>query len=283
MARSTTPPARAWPSSFGPPRTCTATPPCCSTCAPPTDAPWLCTAIASASLSATIPTGPSPNNCAAPRTPRTSGASCRSSASASSPPTPLRPRAASSASGKPSTIAAANAFLPAFLADLTPRFARAPADATAAWRPAPRDLTAVLSCRYTRVVAHDNTVRLGPRWVQLPRRRAYTGRRLELRECLDGRLLVVADGHCLATQPAPAAEFILRPRHGPSADRGQRLRASQRRAAEGGRYPPLPQTPPLSSRTPTPAAARKPSPTHPWRQAAPYSTRSRGMTFSRNS
>lgn len=182
-----------------------------------------------------------------------------------------------------STMAAANAFLPAFLADLTPRFARAPADATAAWRPAPRDLTAVLSCRYTRVVAHDNTVRLGPRWVQLPRRRAYTGRRLELRECLDGRLLVVADGHCLATQPAPAAEFILRPRHGPSADRGQRLRASQRRAAEGGRYPPLPQTPPLSSRTPTPAAARKPSPTHPWRQAAPYSTRSRGMTFSRNS
>src|SRR6266481_5417223 len=86
-----------------------------------------------------------------------------------------------------STMAAANAFLPAFLADLTPRFARAPADATAAWRPAPRDLTAVLSCRYTRVVAHDNTVRLGPRWVQLPRRRAYTGRRLELRECLDGR------------------------------------------------------------------------------------------------
>ncbi len=117
----------------------------------------------------------------------------------------------------------------------------------------------------------------------LPRRRAYTGRRLELRECLDGRLLVFADGHCLATQPAPAAEFILRPRHGPSADRGQRLRASQRRAAAGGRYPPLPPTPPLSSRTPTPAAARKPSPTHPWRHAAPYSTRSRGMTFSRNS
>src|SRR3972149_3806497 len=33
-----------------------------------------------------------------------------------------------------STMEAANAFLPAFLADLTPRFARAPADPTAAWR-----------------------------------------------------------------------------------------------------------------------------------------------------
>jgi transposase len=181
------------------------------------------------------------------------------------------------------TLEAANAFLPEFLADLTPRFARTPADPTAAWRPAPRDLAAVLSCRYSRVVAQDNTVRLGPRWVQLPRRRAYTGRRLELRECLDGRLLVFADGRCLATQSAPAAECILRPRHGPSADRGQRLRAAQRRAVEGGRYPPIPRTRPRSSRTPAPAAARAPSPTHPWRHATPYSTRSRGMTFSRNS
>jgi hypothetical protein len=45
----------------------------------------------------------------------------------------------------------------------------------------------------------------GPRWVQLPRRRSYAGRRVELRECLDGRLLVFADGACLATQPSPPA------------------------------------------------------------------------------
>jgi hypothetical protein len=181
------------------------------------------------------------------------------------------------------TLEAANAFLPAFLADLTPRFARVPADATAVWRPAPRDLAAVLSCRYSRVVAPDNTVRLGPRWVQLPRRRVYTGRRLELRECLDGRLLVYADGHCLATQPAPAAEFILRPRRGPSSDRAQRLRASQSPAAEGGRPLPTPGKRALSSRTAVPAAARKPSSAHPWRHSTPYSPRSRGMTFSRNS
>ena len=78
------------------------------------------------------------------------------------------------------TLEAANAFLPEFLADFNRRFTHAPADPSAAWRPAPRELAALLSCRYTRVVAHDNTVRLGPRWVQLPRRRAYTGRRLEV-------------------------------------------------------------------------------------------------------
>ena len=80
-----------------------------------------------------------------------------------------------------STLEGANAFLPIFLADLNPRFARVPADAAAAWRPVPRDLAAVLSCRYTRTVAPDNTVRLGPRWVQLPRRRSYAGRRVEVR------------------------------------------------------------------------------------------------------
>ena len=181
------------------------------------------------------------------------------------------------------TLEAANAFLAAFLADFNRRFTRAPAAATPPWRPAPRGHAARQSGRDTRGVAHDNTVRLGPRWVQLPRRRAYTGRRLEVRECLDGRLLVFADGHCLATQPAPAADFILRPRRSPSGDRGRRRRASQNRAAEGGRYPPPFRKQPFSSRTPAPSTPHKPSPTHPWRHSTPYSTRSRGMTFSRNS
>lgn len=181
------------------------------------------------------------------------------------------------------TLEAANAFLPEFLADYNRRFTRAPAEPTAAWRPAPRDGAALLSCRYRRVVAHDNTVRLGPRWIQLPRRRAYTGRRLEVRECLDGRLLVFADGHCLATQPAPAPDFILRPRRSPSADRRQRLRASQSRVSEGGRYLPPSRNRPVSARCPAPLTPRKPSSTHPWRHSTPYSTPHRGMTFSRNS
>lgn len=66
------------------------------------------------------------------------------------------------------TLEAANAFLPAFLADFGPRFARAPASLTPAWRPAPGDLDRVLSCRYSRRVARDNTVRLGPRIIQIP-------------------------------------------------------------------------------------------------------------------
>jgi transposase len=194
-----------------------------------------------------------------------------------------------------STLEAANAFLPIFLADLNPRFARAPADAGAAWRPVPRDLAAVLSCRYTRTVARDNTVRLGPRWVQLPRRRSYAGRRVEVREALDGRLLVFIDGRCAATQPAPAADFVLRPRRGPSGDRPKRRRAAQSLPAEAAGYPPTtpkrtlpskrtassPRRPASSSRPASPrpratAVAGKPSPAHPWRHSTPYTPRPRG-------
>jgi hypothetical protein len=194
-----------------------------------------------------------------------------------------------------STLEAANAFLPIFLADLNPRFARVPADAAAAWRPVPRDLAAVLSCRYTRTVARDNTVRLGPRWVQLPRRRSYAGRRVEVREALDGRLLVFLEGRCVAAQPAPALDFVLRPRRGPSEDRRARRRAAApRRAAEAGRYPPSAPTrqlasphrassprppaasPPAAPRPRAAALAGKPSPAHPWRHSTPYTPRPRG-------
>ena len=104
-------------------------------------------------------------------------------------------------------------------------------------------------------MAHDNTVRLGPRWVQLPRRRSYAGRRVDLRECLAGRLLVFADGAYLATQPAPPA-FILRPRRSPNSDRPRRRRAAPA---------PVPRAP-----APSPRAAPRPAPTHPWRHAVPY-------------
>src|SRR4029450_11914600 len=62
---------------------------------------------------------------------------------------------------------APEAFLPPFIADFNRRFGRPPAVADAVWRRPPRDLAVVLSCRYQRVVARDNTVRLGPRCVQL--------------------------------------------------------------------------------------------------------------------
>jgi transposase len=58
------------------------------------------------------------------------------------------------------TREAATAFLPEFLADFNRRFTHAPTEATAAWRRLPRDVAALLSCRYERVGARDNTVRL---------------------------------------------------------------------------------------------------------------------------
>src|SRR5215470_14849182 len=171
------------------------------------------------------------------------------------------------------TLNDAHAFFPAFLADLTARFARAPAETQAVWRPAPRALAAVLSCRYPRTVAPDNTVRLGPRWMQLPRRRSYAGRRVEVRECLDGRLLVFTEGRCLAAQPAPGPDFVLRPRRSPNSTRPRRPRRPLRPEPAAGHYPPG-RSPAFSSRA-RPAPTRKPSPAHPWRHSTPYSPRKR--------
>jgi transposase len=171
------------------------------------------------------------------------------------------------------TVATAEAFLPTYLADHNRRFAQPPADLTAAWRRPPRDLPDRLSCRYPRVVARDNTVRLGARLVQIPRGphgRSYAGCRVQLRECLDGRLLVDYQGTRLATAPAPEAEFVLVPR------RGQRPRASRSASKEGGRHLPLGQTgrsSPIAALTALAHSLRRPVHQHPWRR--PFSRRER--------
>ena len=164
------------------------------------------------------------------------------------------------------TVAAAEAYLPTYLVDHNRRFAHPPAAAAAAWRRPPPDLADRLSCRYSRRVAGDNTVRLGPRLVQIPpgpHGRSYAGCRVALHECLDGRLLVHYQGRCLATAPAPAAEFVLVPR--PASHR----RASRTPSPEAGCARP-PQ--PLGSSAPlvaAPAALAPPRPRpprpHPWR------------------
>jgi hypothetical protein len=177
------------------------------------------------------------------------------------------------------TREAANAFLPAFLADYNRRFSHPPVDPHAAWRPCPRDFADQLSCRYTRTVAPDNTVRLGARWVQIPpgpHGRSYTGLRVALRECVDGRLLVLHAGRPLVRQPSPGPEFVLTPRSKPHAERTRRLRASRSASDEGGRHPGIPQKR-LSTtsprRTTPPAHAARPAPTHPWRR--PFKLRRR--------
>ena len=164
------------------------------------------------------------------------------------------------------TVEAAEAFLPTYLVDHNRRFAQPPADAAAAWRRPPRDLADRLSCRYTRRVAHDNTVRLSSRWIQIPRGphgRSYAGNRVEVREGLAGRLLVDYQGRRLATAPAPADDFVLVPR------RAQRLRASRHSSEEGGRHVPLRQNRASTARAALAALAqhlRRPARPHPWRQ-----------------
>jgi transposase len=101
------------------------------------------------------------------------------------------------------TVEAAEGFLPTYLADHNRRLTQPPAETTPAWRRPPRDLADRLSCRDPRRVARDNTVRLGPRLVQIPRGphgRSYARGRVELRECLDGRLRVDYQGTRRATR-----------------------------------------------------------------------------------
>src|SRR5262249_39067079 len=161
-------------------------------------------------------------NSAGPKTPRTWGGSSPISASGTSAPAPPLPKAASSACGGPPRIGSSprcaprgsrrpRALRPSFPCSSRtstppsrgppPRvLAAPPADPTPAWRRPPRDLPLLLSCRYTRTVAPDNTVRLGPRWLQLPPGpggRSYARTRVELRECLDGCLVALRDGRVL--------------------------------------------------------------------------------------
>jgi hypothetical protein len=212
-----------------------------------------------------------------------------------------------------STLAGANAFLPEFLADFAPRFQREPADPTPAWRPAPRDLDRVLSCRYARTVARDNTVHLADRWVQIPAGpggRSYAGCRVELRELLDGRLLVLYQSVLLVMQPAPGPNFVLKPRRSAGAARRQRERQQRHRtrqltqaltalatvarpsrhgvpvgALERTSSPPLAGEPPRSAPPPLEPApgarrsSRTPSATHPWRR--PFRRRGRSAELPR--
>ena len=169
---------------------------------------------------------------------------------------------------------------------MAPRTGLEPATSLLRRRP-PRDLDRLLSCRYPRRVAHDNTVRVGPRWVQIPPGpggRSYAGCRAEVRELLDGRLLVFYQDRCLAMLPSPGPAFILRPRSAPSAQRGRPARAgsppaiAQRLQEKRSGRGPLSPSPPKST-PPTPRGARRssatPAPTHPWRTT--FSRRRRAL------
>ena len=175
---------------------------------------------------------------------------------------------------------AANAFLPAFLADFRARFARAPSTTRAAWRPAPRNLDHVLSCRYERIVARDNTVQLGARCVQIPpgpRRRSYAGCRVEVRELLDGRVVVLYQNVVLVTHAAPGLDFVLKPRGGLGDTRRRAAQTWRRRRTRLERAVValadvacvIPAVPSPDAPSPVPPKTRA----HPW--STPFSPRAR--------
>lgn len=120
------------------------------------------------------------------------------------------------------TPEAADAFLPGFFARCAAWFGVAPREPVGAWRPAPRHLERILACRYGRAVARDNTVTLHDRVIQVPagpHHRSYARCRVEVRELLEGRVVVLREGRSIAEQAAPPGPFTLTPRKS-ARDRG---------------------------------------------------------------
>jgi len=148
------------------------------------------------------------------------------------------------------TLPEFDAFLPQFLQHCRDWFGREPRESVSAWRPAPRHLDRMLACRYARVVGRDNVVSIPGHALQLPpgsHQRSFYRARVEVRELLDGRLLVLHEGRVLLEQPAPPGPFTLVPRSSGSALR--------RPARENG-FHPSPRTDDRPAPPPTPQAPR---------------------------
>ena len=170
------------------------------------------------------------------------------------------------------TLEAALAFLPGFLVRFNKRFAIAARDTTPAWQKPPRAFESMLACRYTRTVTRDNVVTLPGCVLHLPpgsHRRSHQGRKVEVRELLDGRLIVRDGEHVLLEQPAPAGPFTLVPRSSNTDPRQARrkndapesTRIDEREAARVRSQARNPRRGQLTN-------VRPPAKEHPWRK--PY-------------
>ena len=154
-------------------------------------------------------------------------------------------------------------FLPDFLERCRTWFARSPREQAPAWRPAPPQLDRMLACRYTRVVARDNVIAIHGREIQIPpgpHGGSFHNRRVEIRELLDGRLLLLDRGKLLLEHPAPPGPFTLTP-----------VNELRRRRNRPRRLPPIrkkaPAPKPLLDRSLSTNVhkARKPARVHAWR------------------
>lgn len=167
------------------------------------------------------------------------------------------------------TTAAALAFLPDFITRFNRQLARTPRESAGVWRRAPRDLDHLLACRYPRVVARDNTVSICGTVIDIPpgpHRRSAHGRVVEVRELLDGRLLVLDQDRVLVALAAPAAPFTLVPRSSAQ----PRYRPRQKSGAPGSIQTLDRDRPRLASRTRRTRRGqltniRRPAAAHPWK------------------
>ena len=154
------------------------------------------------------------------------------------------------------TLEQAQAFLPTYLERHNARFAVAANEPLSSYRPVPPglDLERVLSFRYARVVANDNTVRFAGHVLQLPPgpgRRSYARAHVWVHELLDGSLGVFYEDRWLLRTDPPPSPPVLRARHGP-----------QIHPREPGPPPKTPPDPP-----PAPKPRWRPGPNHPWRRS----------------
>jgi hypothetical protein len=117
-----------------------------------------------------------------------------------------------------STVAEANAVLETYRPAHNKRFAIPAQDANQAWRPRPgRDaLDSLCALQYSRVVANNNTVRIGGHVIDIPykpRGRSYAKAYVIVRHLLDGRYQVFYGGELVAEAAgAPPTEATGEPR-----------------------------------------------------------------------
>lgn len=166
-------------------------------------------------------------------------------------------------------LKAGNRFLPAYFKRFNARFAVQAEEPGIAYRPvdASLDLDRILSFRYQRVVAMDNTVRLEGRLIQVPpgpKRRSYAGARVWVHEFLDGSLGVWYQDRWLARTAARG---------------GVTLRA-RKRARTLPERPASPQTLPLPGSEQALKAAAPEAKPHPWRRYNPQYLKPRPLTES---
>jgi len=168
------------------------------------------------------------------------------------------------------TIEEAEAYLPEFIRDYNQRFARTSREPAVAWRVAPRPIEPILSCRYDRVVAKDNTVTLPGRWIQLPPRgsgRSWQGCRVEARELIDGRLLVFHRDTLIAEQPWPQpTPFTLVQRNASPKRRAQLGIDLPESSRIDDRLAVRVRTRPRKTGIGQFTKIRRPKPNHPWKQ-----------------